>query len=34
MLGKGVQVAEWRRWQSAMPSPIGDVGSERVKEIK
>ena len=26
-----VQVADRRRWQSAMTSPIGDVGSERVK---
>ena len=24
-------VADRRRWQSAMTSPIGDVGSERVK---
>ena len=32
-LGEGVQVADRRRWQSAMTSPIGDVGSERVKEI-
>ena len=30
-LGEGVQVADRRRWQSAMTSPIGDVGSERVK---
>ena len=30
-LGDGVQVADRRRWQSAMTSPIGDVGSERVK---
>ena len=30
-LGKGVQVADRRRWQSAMTSPIGDVGSERVE---
>ena len=29
-LGKGVQVADRRHWQSAMTSPIGDVGSERV----
>ena len=28
--GEGVQVADRRRWQSAMTSPIGDVGSERV----
>ena len=27
---RGVQVADRRRWQSAMTSPIGDVGSERV----
>ena len=27
----GVQVADRRRWQSAVTSPIGDVGSERVK---
>ena len=32
-LGKGVQVADRRHWQSAMTSPIGDVGSERVKAI-
>ena len=31
MLGEGVQVADRRRWQSAVTSPIGDVGSERVK---
>ena len=31
MLGEGLQVADRRRWQSAMTSPIGDVGSERVK---
>ena len=31
-LGEGLQVADRRRWQSAMTSPIGDVGSERVKE--
>ena len=30
-LGEEVQVADRRRWQSAMTSPIGDVGSERVK---
>ena len=30
MVRGGVQVADWRRWQSAMTSPIGDVGSERV----
>ena len=30
---EGVQVADRRRWQSAMTSPIGDVGSERVKTI-
>ena len=29
--GEGVKVADRRRWQSAMTSPIGDVGSERVK---
>ena len=29
-LREGVQVADRRRWQSAMTSPIGDVGSERV----
>ena len=29
---EGVQVADRRRWQSAMTSPIGDVGSERVKQ--
>ena len=29
-LGEGAQVADRRRWQSAMTSPIGDVGSERV----
>ena len=29
--GEGSQVADRRRWQSAMTSPIGDVGSERVK---
>ena len=28
---EGLQVADRRRWQSAMTSPIGDVGSERVK---
>ena len=28
---EGVQVADRRLWQSAMTSPIGDVGSERVK---
>ena len=27
----GIYVADQRRWQSAMTSPIGDVGSERVK---
>ena len=32
-LGEGIQVAERRRWQSAMTSPIGDVGSERVNVI-
>ena len=32
-LGEGVQVADRRRWQSAMTSPIGDVGSERVKRF-
>ena len=31
MVGNVVQVADRRRWQSAMTSPIGDVGSERVK---
>ena len=31
MLVEGVQVAVRRRWQSAITSPIGDVGSERVK---
>ena len=30
-LDEGVQVADRRRWKSAMMSPIGDVGSERVK---
>ena len=30
-LGEGVQVADPPRWQSSMTSPIGDVGSERVK---
>ena len=30
-LDEGVQVADRRRWQSAMTSLIGDVGSERVK---
>ena len=30
MYGEGVQVADWRHWQSAMTSLIGDVGSERV----
>ena len=29
--GLSIQVADRRRWQSAMTSPIGDVGSERVK---
>ena len=29
-LGEGGQVADRRRWQSAMTSTIGDVGSERV----
>ena len=29
-LGEEFQVADRRRWQSAMTSPIGDVGSERV----
>ena len=33
-VGKVVQVADRRRWQSAMTSPIGDVGSERVKKYK
>ena len=28
--GKSAQVADRRRWQCAMTSPIGDVGSERV----
>ena len=28
---RGIQVTDRRRWQSAMTSPIGDVGSERVK---
>ena len=30
----GAQVADRRRWQSAMTSPIGDVGSERVNFIQ
>ena len=30
----GIEVADRRRWQSAMTSPIGDVGSERVKVAK
>ena len=29
---EGVQVADRRRWQSPLTSPIGDVGSERVNE--
>ena len=29
---EGLQVADRRNWQSALTSPIGDVGSERVKD--
>ena len=28
------QVANWRRWQSALTLPIGDVGNKRVNDSK
>ena len=33
MVMGGVQVADRRRWQSAMTSPIGNLGSERVNQV-